>query len=195
MRLIAITSEKFLYKEADYISLLLTSGVETLHLRKPHATIRETAHLLDQIPPDLHSSIVIHDHFSLTDDYRLKGIHLNSRHPQAPQPFAGSISRSCHSIDELDKAPLLNYQFLSPIFNSISKNGYQSAFTHQELIRASAENRINNKVIALGGIDPDRISDIRRYAFGGIAVLGYLWQEPDFGRLEKRVIRLVSLLQ
>ena len=57
------------------------------------------------------------------------------------------MSRSCHSIDELRKCIGLAYATLSPIFDSISKQGYHSAFTGETL---SALDDIPTPVIALG---------------------------------------------
>ena len=68
------------------------------------------------------------------------------------------------------------YVFLSPIFNSISKQGYASAFTPKALFEAKQKGIINEKVVALGGITAANINKIKSYGFGGVALLGDVWR-------------------
>ena len=68
-----------------------------------------------------------------------------------------------------------DYIFLSPIFNSISKQGYNSNFTHKELLVLKRISLINDKVYALGGVNKDNLVDVTSFGFGGASVLGYLW--------------------
>ena len=78
-----------------------------------------------------------------------------------------------------------DYVFLSPIFDSISKNGYTAAF-HRGALQAAARNgSIGDNVIALGGITPERIEEAAACNFGGAAVLGYLWADSVEETLER----------
>ncbi len=179
MKLIVITQPHFFVGEAEVLNALFHAGLEVLHLRKPEASAHEMAQLLDAIAAEYHPRIVVHDRFELTDRYRLKGIHLNRRNPQPPDGYQGSISASCHSLSEASqRKAAYSYIFLSPIYNSISKNGYNSTFTRQELEQARDGGIIDRRVIALGGINNDHLGEIRRLGFGGAAVLGDLWNHP-----------------
>lgn len=71
----------------------------------------------------------------------------------------------------------MDYVFLSPIFDSISKSGYHSAFTLEVLQQAAAHNIIDEKVVALGGVTPDKVKWLRQIGFGGAAMLGAVWGE------------------
>ena len=102
MKLVGITRPTFFKGEADAITLLLEGGLDLLHIRKPGSLSENIASLLSDIPPHLYSQIVIHDHFDLIESFPLKGIHLNKRNPVCPSIHTGSVSRSCHSIEELD---------------------------------------------------------------------------------------------
>lgn len=62
--------------------------------------------------------------------------------------------------------------FLSPIFDSISKHGYGSAFSHETLRKAAAEGIIDEKVVALGGVTPENAGWLEKLGFGGAAMLG-----------------------
>ena len=170
---ITITRPDFFPGESVFISRLLASGVDIVHLRKPGATAADCARLLDELPADDRRRIVVHDFFELVEPYGLRGIHLNARRSTVPDDYKGHVSRSCHSLEEvkLYKAAC-DYVFLSPIFDSISKQGYASAFTDETLKQASSEGIIDRKVVALGGVIPDKISYLRRLGFGGAAMLG-----------------------
>lgn len=186
MQLIAITSEKFLVGESEAINALFANGLERLHLRKPGATLLQTEQLIREIDARWYSRISLHDHFGLAKKYGIGGLHLNSRNPQPPTGFAGILSRSCHSMEEAAREKhKYDYVFLSPIFDSISKNGYTAAF-HRGALQAAARNgSIGDNVIALGGITPERIEEAAACNFGGAAVLGYLWADSVEETLER----------
>ncbi len=87
------------------------------------------------------------------------------------------ISRSCHSLEEVIKyRTSCDYVFLSPIFNSVSKQGYDSGFSYEDLIRARDCGIIDSHVFALSGVTPERIPLLQELGFGGCAVLGHIWE-------------------
>ena len=152
-KLIVITSPYFFKGEDSILSHLFDEGMQHLHLRKPDSEANELRKLLDRIPDIYYPKVVLHDCFNLAIEYGLGGIHLNRRNNQSPDGFTGTISCSCHSIEELEQFGKLDYLFLSPIFQSISKEGYGNGFKPETLRQASNAGIINDKVIALGGID------------------------------------------
>jgi thiamine-phosphate pyrophosphorylase len=77
------------------------------------------------------------------------------------------------------RKPTVDYVFLSPIFDSISKVGYQSSYTTDELTRARDEGVIDRNVIAMGGISLDRIPQVAELGFGGVALLGDVWSRAN----------------
>ncbi len=122
--------------------------------------------------------MILHDHFELAMEYGLRGIHLNSRNPYFHKGWKGAVSRSCHSISELAecKKEAYDYMSLSPIFDSISKEGYKSAFTREQLEEARQNGIIDNRVMALGGVTFDKIGLITEMGFGGAMILGDAWK-------------------
>jgi thiamine-phosphate pyrophosphorylase len=117
----------------------------------------------------------VHDYYALYEEYALRGVHLNHNITSYPPHYRGTRTRSCHSFDEVVKyKEECDYLFLSPIFDSISKRGYLSKFSHNELLNASISGIIDDKVIALGGVTPDKISYLKSLHFGGAAMLGAL---------------------
>ena len=170
---LVITSPSFIPDEASFLHRLFAHGVDIVHLRKPGATAEECAKLLDGLTSDDRRRIVIHDFFELAEPYGLKGIHLNARRSTVPDGYEGHVSRSCHSLEEVKRyKDACDYVFLSPIFDSVSKQGYASAFTDATLRQASKDGIIDHKVVALGGVTPGKIRYLRQLGFGGAAMLG-----------------------
>lgn len=177
MKLIVITTPHFFEGEAAAITSLFHAGLEILHLRKPDASIEDIEHLLHQLPAEYMDRIVTHEHFQLAISHGLKGIHLNRRNPQVPAGYAGHISCSCHSFEEvMQRKSDCNYVFLSPIYDSISKTDYTSAFTYGNLQEAQQTGIIDSQVIALGGINQAHLPQISSLGFGGAALLGDIWK-------------------
>lgn len=176
MRIIAVTTPKVIAQDADIIAALLRRGVDIIHLRKPDSDVNECRALLSRLDAEQRSRIVIHDYPELYDEFSLKGIHLNRNVASLPDGYTGFKTRSCHSVEELVRYKSgYDYLFLSPIFDSISKLGYGSKFSHDELLKASTEGIIDDRVVALGGVTPDRVAYLRDLGFGGIAMCGAIY--------------------
>ena len=116
----------------------------------------------------------------------LKGIHINKNITSLPDGYSGFKTRSCHSFEEIEKYKNeYDYLFLSPIFDSISKVGYKSNFTKEELLKASTQGIIDSKVIALGGITLDMIPYFKELNFGGIAMIGGIYNTKVLNDFKK----------
>lgn len=142
-----------------------------MHLRHPRLSLTDTAAIIEAIPQWLRHRISLHDHHILIRIFPELWIHLNSRNPE-PLPGAAGVSRSCHSLAELNDGLPVDYSFLSPIFDSISKQGYTSAFSIDQLRRAD----LGPNTIALGGVTPARFPLLKGLGFAGAAMLGHFWK-------------------
>ena len=177
MDILIITRPGFYPGEADDIGHLMRAGLRILHLRKPEATSMELEELLRQIPAEWHRRITLHGSFELIERWPIGGVHLNRRNPLPPAGYRGRISRSCHTLEEVAQwKPRCRYVFLSPIYDSVSKAGYRSAFTLDTLRQAQAEGIIDHRVVALGGISLERLPQVHQLGFGGAALLGDVWR-------------------
>lgn len=175
MLTIAITQPYAIDKEDVTIRHLLANGFDIVHLRKPDADIDYCRKLLERLTLSERTSIVVHDYAALYEEYALRGIHLNRNVVSYPPHYLGLRTRSCHTLEEVTKYKNeCDYLFLSPIFDSISKRGYRSKFSHEELFSASNDGIIDNKVIALGGVTPDKVDYLKSLHFGGVAMMGAL---------------------
>ena len=186
---IVITKPEMFPGEAEVVNTLFANGMQRLHLRKPGASEEEMAEWIGRIDLPFRQRIIVHDHHRLLRTMGLGGIHLNARNPEAPAWFSAerqkrgsvTLSRSCHSLEEIAQwKGVCDYLFLSPIFDSISKGGYTSAFTRETLLQAYHDGLFSKPVYALGGVSADNIRSIYDYGFAGAAVIGSLWQVHPF---------------
>ncbi len=180
-KIIVITSPEPVEGEAKKITALLEAGIDYVHIRKPEASSRDIKNLIEDIPYRYRSQLRLHGHFHLFDEFNLAGAHLNSRCPHAPAT-AVSITRSCHTEKELEHTENFEYVTISPVFNSISKKGYTQRFDLDSLERIAGY----GKIVALGGVTPDKLNFLKEKGFYGAALLGYIWNN-DFNKALKEL--------
>lgn len=136
--------------EVDLINKEMTSGNwDIFHLRKPDWSEDEVMRLLSDLSDEVKSKTILHQNF--------KG--------------------SCHSFEEVNTLEgKLEYCFLSPIFDSISKQGYKAKFDEQELKEFLKKDR-KIKVIGLGGVTEENYKELIAMGFDGGAFLGSVWNK------------------
>lgn len=190
MKLILMTTPNFFVEEHQILTALFDEGLDILHLRKPGSEPIFSERLLQLLPDTYRKNIVTHDHFYLKSEYGLKGIHLSKRNPDLPKNYKGHLSISCHSAEEIMQHKKGNdYVLFSPIFDSISKQGYTAKFTVKELTEMGKQKIIDKKVMALGGMGLETIEQVKDMNFGGVVIMGDIWtrfnvfQTQDFKEL------------
>ena len=193
MELYLISAEIFFQEEIPLLSAMFKSGSFTFHLRKPNATKEQIINFLHELPDAYRKYVVLHQYYELARQFSLKGIHLKAETKEITldelQEFTESkktkftISISLHELPELENvAPFIEYAFISPVFDSISKRGYISridlakAQLELEMLRNKGKNL---KIIALGGILPAHLRILKESGFHGAAVLGAVWESND----------------
>ena len=176
MHTIVITPEKPVSQEHKTCNQLLESQLYKLHVRKPSASEWETRAYLDQLDKRFLHKVFLHSHHHLVDELGLGGKHFKS---DQRVKVSTSVSKSFHTMQELEgEQAALSYGFLSPIYDSISKPGYKSGFTRTVLQRwLTSFTRF--PVFALGGIREDKVDELKRLNFEGVALMGCLWSKPD----------------
>ncbi|HVW62525.1 MAG TPA: thiamine phosphate synthase [Puia sp.] len=160
--------------------------------------------LLERLAPRWHSRLVLHGDrgvVPLAKQYRVPQVHGHwhrpwienghssmgleeGRNPMGREKGLGmqdgrppALSASLHSWEEVHEVPprALEYVFLSPLFDSISKPGYLAG---EGLLRRPA-GVAPCGLIGLGGIDADNIGEVIQHGWDGAALLGYIWQHPE----------------
>ena len=190
MKIIVLSPQKSFDNEIEIVISLFEEGMNTYHLKKPHYSSKKIKSYLDKIPHEFHNRIVIHGHLGFALKYNLKGIHLSSKHKKLTiknwfllrrikrkNPWI-TVSTSLISISDLELyKDLYDYVFLSPIFDSITKNDYQSGF--KEFSLSGATKRSNYKIVALGGVEVSKIERAIALGFWGCGFLGAIWGKEN----------------
>ncbi|MCD6012920.1 MAG: hypothetical protein K0Q79_2782 [Flavipsychrobacter sp.] len=206
MRLIVITPENDMLGETAIVNELFKFGLQKLHLRKPAYTKEEYGKYISEIDEQYHNRIVLCGHFELLDDHELCGIHLNSEMrndsavwQQIRKITVNTLSTSFHSWQELlENEVFYSYVLISPVFDSISKQGYKAAI---DLAGASATKKKLNMmgercpaIIGLGGVGAGQITTLNQYGFHGAAMLGGIWQAEDPLQAFGDVMKVINAL-
>ncbi|MBC6611072.1 thiamine phosphate synthase [Hymenobacter sp. BT507] len=189
-RLLLVSPPATTATELPTLQRLFEAGLQIFHLRKPGATSAKIEAYLKAVPRQYHGRVVLHGHYELAQHYRVGGLHLPAAarttwaaRAHLRQP-GHTLSTSLHSLIELRQhRRCYDYVFLSPIFDSISKQGYGQAFAltevQQQLQRLQQRRHYVPQVVALGGITPGNVAQVRAAGFAGAAVLGSVWQAAD----------------
>lgn len=154
----AILAKAGIHNEHGIITSMFEQGLEMFHVHKPTFSKGEIEKFIQKIPEHFQDRVYQHSFFP-----------------------------KFHSLEELKQfrpSSTSQIAFLSPVFDSISKQGYKSEFSEQmnkftqlkpELM---AEIKGRN-LIALGGIDTDKIELARKVGFKGVASLGAIWNSKN----------------
>lgn len=183
MGLIVISNPVKLIDEPNLINQLFIAGLKCFHIRKPDGDKKAISDLIGAIAPQFYDRISLHQFHELAADYGIKRLHYteqnrdatNSKFLAAQRAMGYILSTSVHNEPLLPSLAQFNYAFYGPVFNSLSKPGYQT--TLQENFKLD-KGSIKFKVIALGGINISRLQAVEAMNFDGAAVLGALWNEP-----------------
>ena len=185
MQLIVISSAESVSNEVQTLTGMLAQGAQ-VHIRKPDASEYTLYSLLEKLPMQYRGQLSLHGDQKTAQRFKLGGLHLKSNQSLASaEEWEGRLSKSYHAVEEIEaEAGTLDYCFLSPVFDSISKAGHRAAFDHEALKDALTKRSISTPVYALGGMNAERIPAAQALGFDGAAVLGTIWQENDH---EKRM--------
>ncbi|MGM9802708.1 MAG: thiamine phosphate synthase [Muribaculaceae bacterium] len=198
MIIVGITSEDAIGDEPLRVQMAIDAGVDYVHVRKPNFSDQLMRTYLNAIQPSYLSHITLGSNRHLANEYAVGGVHIKGNEP-ALNAFSNlnvRLSKSCHIIQEVEDCPPgYSYCFLSPIFNSISKPGYQSHFTLSELTQYANQGLLQ-RVVALGGLTPSNVAQIRHLPFCGFAFSGHLFSPTlgvsDFKNNLNEIIKLTK---
>ena len=185
-----MTQPTFFVEEDKILTSLFEEGLDCLHLYKPESSPMYAERLLTLLSSDYYSKIVVHDHFYLKEEYKLRGIHIDDEQIPIPDKYKGKLSRTCKRIEDLKEIKRhADYVFLKSIFDSQTFTDEKSSFTANELEDAAKRGLIDRHVYALGGMNIDNLRIAKDLGFGGVVISGDLWnrfdihQEQDYKEL------------
>lgn len=177
--MIIITAEKHIPKETAWINALFDEGLEILHVRKPYWNSTALYRFFEAIKPQHLAKTSIHQHHHLADCYGLNRLHFTEQCRKNTPPNKNHVnSTGTHSIADFNQLPaVFSYAFLSPVYASISKPGYQPQkdLTNELALRKNH----HTKLVALGGITAQNISPTLAIGFNDVALLGAVWHSEN----------------
>ncbi|MDO6472793.1 thiamine phosphate synthase [Maribacter sp. 1_MG-2023] len=177
--IVLIAPEKDIPNEIELLHQLFQEGLAYYHLRKPLKDYQEHCDYLNAIDTKYHNRIVVHFFHELINVYDLKGVHFQEQkridHIDNPGQYFKSldmygktISSSFHDPKVLEDCEFeFDYHLLSPVFSSISKQGYEG--------KGFNVNQSEKLIVGMGGITDKTVQQTLKLGFKGIGVLGGVW--------------------
>ena len=176
--MIVITNPFSIENEHQIIYEMFEEGLELLHVRKPDFSEWEMRTYLSNINSKFYSKIVLHNYHEISKEFGINSIHLKEKErievSENFQKTVSYLSTSVHNINDFNElSAYFDVAFLSPVFESISKEGYGKNSTILETIK----NRTNfhTELVALGGINESNIKMALDSGFDSVALLGSIW--------------------
>ncbi|WP_449438482.1 thiamine phosphate synthase [Pedobacter steynii] len=183
MNVIVIANPAVIGSESKIINQLFESGLDIFHLRKESCTRAYCKQLISEIDEVYHNRIALHHFHELTNDFGIKRLHYKEAQRKQLQEanavfnFKNTVlSTSIHQPEDVNNLQGFDYTFFGPVFNSISKPGYTGVLNPNFKLPHSQN---GTKLIALGGIDAGNAVKLNSMGFDGVAVLGYIWNDPS----------------
>lgn len=178
MRIISLPGS--VHNEEALIKQFLTYPEVIVHIRKPGLEVTEMKRLVDRFTAVEKNRLVLHSYQDLSHEWGLDRVHYPSSFREEGlvhgiQNYT-HVSTSTHSWAEFNALGVA-YQaaFISPVFSSISKAGYQeNAALHHVDKRAN----FSTTLIALGGVSMGNIHSIKS-DFDEVALCGSIWLAED----------------
>ena len=176
--MIVITNPFSIENEFQIIQQLFEEGLGLLHVRKPAYSENEIRSFLSNIDKRFYSKLVLHEQHHLAQEFKINSIHLKEKDrveiSENFQKTVSYLSTSVHNINDFNElSTYFDVAFLSPVFESISKEGYGKSNTILETI--VNRTNFNTKLVALGGIKESNIKMALDSGFDSVALLGSIW--------------------
>ncbi|MFK8271177.1 thiamine phosphate synthase [Capnocytophaga stomatis] len=179
LKSIIISPEKDYPDETHWVNCLLNEGLNYFHIRKPQFTEKMMLDYIEAIDKTHRSRLVLHSFHHLAEGLGIQQLHFSEsdRKNKAYERYKNHflLSTSVHSINAFNQLnDTWQYAFLSPVFASISKQGYGVQHTVFEELKQRTNTTV--ELIALGGISTENLCNLASEPIDGVALLGSVWQ-------------------
>ncbi|TVY00279.1 thiamine phosphate synthase [Paenibacillus cremeus] len=184
------TGQQELGEVAAILERCPTALIDVLHVREKHRSARELVAWHARLKPLLpHTAVVLNDRLDAAlaagaDGVQLTGSSLSAAQARRIAPPGLAIGCSVHSAEEAKSAAREGADFV--IFGHVFATGSKPGLAPRGLpaLAEAAAAASPVPVIAIGGMTPDRVSDVLAAGAGGIAVLSsVLLHEDPAGQL------------
>ena len=204
MQKILFTNSVDVTFEAEKINKMFQLGLDILHIRKSNYTKEKLKQFIQKIDLVNHPKIMIHDHYELLADFKLKGIHINRKYrknfwfnfytlKRIRNKYKDiCISYSADSISQINHLQKKNisYIILGRIFSSNTTNRISLNFNKNELIQLNTNSK--TPIIALGGIDNFTTHKSILMGFTGIALQSFIWDSINSIENFTQIINIIE---
>ena len=172
-------------------------GAAVVQLRAKHAPDREAlawGEAIREATRRVGARFVVNDRFDLALALEADGVHLGQQDlpPARVRALAAALAlgRSSHDAEELGRAcsEPVDYVAFGPVFGTTSKPTPHGARGLEALVAAAA--RVAPRpLVAIGGIDAERIGAVRAAGAAGVAVLSAVAGAADPLAAVERLVR------
>ena len=166
---------------------LIEAGVDAIQLRGKQAAPRRLAQLAGAILPKARAAgipILINDRLDVALAVGADGVHLGAvdlpieaaRRLLGPGPILGATAHSLAEVDALDRQEGIDYLGFGAIFPTLTKGNAQVQGP-AALTAAGARTRL--PIVAIGGMQPDRVRELAGSGLAGLAAASALSSLPQ----------------
>ncbi|KMW71028.1 thiamine-phosphate pyrophosphorylase [Photorhabdus luminescens subsp. luminescens] len=185
----------------EWISRLLKAGVTTIQLRikdRPEDQVEEEIQQAIMLSRQYNARLFINDYWRLAIKHGAYGVHLGQEDLviadlNAIQKTGLRLGISTHDEQELARAKSLcpSYIALGHIFPTTTKE-MPSSPQGLEALKRQVENTPNYPTVAIGGISPERVSDVIATGVGSVALVSAITKAKDWRQATAQLLHLVE---
>jgi thiamine-phosphate pyrophosphorylase len=177
---ILISNSTITTNEVELIKLFLANDKNLFHLRRYEISELEVVDFLNSFSEEERKQIVLNHHHFLASEFGVNRLHFSENDRieigdeklEKLHSLGFILSTSVHTIEDFQKlSSVFEYAFISPVFDSISKENYKAVSFDLNDVRKDI------KLIALGGITVQNYNDALNLGFDGVAFLGGVWKQ------------------
>lgn len=168
MIVVISSTEEMTTQELDVVEYMAELCLDVrFHLRKPQWSEQRVLNWVEKVKK-LAPTVPFGIH-----NYVIDGCSLHVSENMRNRIFNKATSTSFHDeATALAEGKEFDYFFCSPVFESISKPGYQPK---ADWNLQNWPEYLKSKSVALGGIDKTLLTDVQNKGFGHIAICGAIW--------------------
>jgi thiamine-phosphate pyrophosphorylase len=150
----------------------------------PLSQVAELLQILQPMAQTAGSCLLVHTHVELALALGLDGVHLSSygdlKAVRSQLPASMLLGASRHAQDSLDHGDigLANYATISPIYRPTSKPNDTRELLGISGLQTCLQRSVR-PLVALGGMQPERVGEVMGTGVGAIAISGAILQAED----------------
>ena len=192
---ILVSDNKQKLNETRTVKSFLSCESNLFHLRRYESLEEDVVTFLRSFSEEERKQIVLNHHHFLASEFGINRLHFSEKDRiEIGDEKLGKLhslgfilSTSVHTVEDFEKlTSVFEYAFLSPVFDSISKENYKAVTFDLANIRKDI------KLIALGGVTIENFNEALNLGFDGVAFLGGVWKQENPNEIVRNLVPLQS---